>query len=232
MRSHATEADKAEATLTGLALLQTGDPMAKKHADAARAAAAAAMAAYNTAKAESAKAAAATTSTAAVVARMAAQAAQKTAQAQAKIATDKAAAAVKAAGMEVKVTYDDDGQATYKVGEFTIVPGAKKNTVTTNGKTVVTGKVDDLKLNLINTKSHSNREAVQSVEKTETAPETRGMPGINPPLGERKHGTRRNDLGGNAADILRVTEGADRLSGEDGNDRLWGGDDNDTLYGG
>ncbi|WP_419906057.1 transferrin-binding protein-like solute binding protein [Hoeflea sp.] len=139
-----TEAAKAEAAQMNIAMLQTGDPMAKTHAEAARAAARAAMTAYNTAKAESAKAAAATTSTAAVVARIAAQAAQKTAQAQAKIAMDKAAAAVKAAGMEVKVTYDDDGKPTYKVGEVTIVPGAEKSTVTTNGKTVITGKIRDI----------------------------------------------------------------------------------------
>ena len=121
-----TEAAKAEAAQMNIALLQTGDPMAKTHAAAARAAARAAMTAYNTAKAESAKAAAATTSTAAVVARIAAQAAQKTAAAQAKIAMDKAAAAVKAAGMEVKVTYDDDGKPTYRVGEVTIVADSEK----------------------------------------------------------------------------------------------------------
>ncbi|WP_136661436.1 transferrin-binding protein-like solute binding protein [Nitratireductor sp. XY-223] len=136
-----TEADKAEAALTGLAMLQTGDPMAKTHADAARAAARAAMTAYNTAKAESAKAAAATTDTAAVEARIAAQAALKTAQAQQKIAMDKAAAAVKAAGMEVKVTYDDDGKPTYRVGEVTVFSDAEKKTMTVNGVERVTGKL-------------------------------------------------------------------------------------------
>ncbi|WP_419910378.1 transferrin-binding protein-like solute binding protein [Hoeflea sp.] len=138
----AVEAAKAEAAQMNIAMLQTGDPMAKKHAEAARAAARAAMTAYNTAKAESAKAAAATTSTAAVEARIAAQAAQRTAQAQAKIAMDKAAEAVKAAGMEVKVTYDDDGQATYRVGEVTIVPGSEMMEKTVDGKTLVTGTTE------------------------------------------------------------------------------------------
>ncbi|WP_136661893.1 transferrin-binding protein-like solute binding protein, partial [Nitratireductor sp. XY-223] len=68
----------------------------------------------------------------------------KTAQAQQKIAMDKAAEAVKAAGMEVKVSYDDDGKPTYRVGDVMIVPGAKKSTVTTNGKTVITGKIRDI----------------------------------------------------------------------------------------
>ncbi|WP_419908383.1 transferrin-binding protein-like solute binding protein [Hoeflea sp.] len=140
----AVEAAKAEAAQMNIAMLQTGDPMAKTHAEAARAAARAAMTAYNTAKAESAKAAAATTDTAAVEARIAAQAAQRTAQAQAKIAMDKAAAAVKAAGMEVKVTYDDDGQATYRVGDVTIVAGAEKMVKTVNdGPKRTTGKLGD-----------------------------------------------------------------------------------------
>ncbi len=140
----AVEAAKAEAAQMNIAMLQTGDPMAKTHAEAARAAARAAMTAYNTAKAESAKAAAATTDTAAVEARIAAQAAQRTAQAQAKIAMDKAAAAVKAAGMEVKVTYDDDGQATYRVGDVTIVAGAEKMVKTVNdGPKRTTGKIKD-----------------------------------------------------------------------------------------
>ncbi|WP_419906258.1 transferrin-binding protein-like solute binding protein [Hoeflea sp.] len=137
----AVEAAKAEAAQMNIALLQTGDPMAQTHAEAARAAARAAMTAYNTAKAESAKAAAATTSTAAVVARIAAQAAQRTAQAQAKIAMDKAAEAVKAAGMEVKVTYDDDGNPTYRVGEVTVFSDAEKKTMTVNGVERVTGKL-------------------------------------------------------------------------------------------
>ena len=139
-----TEAKKAEAALMNLAMLQTGNLMAKKHAKAARDAARAAMTAYGTAKAESAKAAAATTTTAAVEASTRAKAAQRTAQAQAKTAMDKAAAAVKAAGMEVKVTYDDNGQATYRVGEVTIVPGAEKMEKTVDGKTTTTGKIRDI----------------------------------------------------------------------------------------
>ncbi|WP_419906213.1 transferrin-binding protein-like solute binding protein [Hoeflea sp.] len=177
-----TEAAKAEAAQMNIAMLQTGDPMAKTHAEAARAAARAAMTAYNTAKAESAKAAAATTDTAAVEARIAAQAAQRTAQAQAKIAMDKAAAAVKAAGMEVKVTYDDDGQATYRVGDVTIVPGAENSTVTTNGKTVITGKIDDVRTNSTTRRSYSFRAAVEAVDKasaTAENPERKGQPQFN-----------------------------------------------------
>ncbi|WP_206057437.1 transferrin-binding protein-like solute binding protein, partial [Nitratireductor sp. XY-223] len=161
---------------------QTGDPMAKTHADAARAAARAAMTAYNTAKAESAKAAAATTSTAAVEARTRAQAALKTAQAQQKIAMDKAAEAVKAAGMEVKVTYDDDGKPTYRVGDVMIVPGAKKSTVKTNGKTVITGKIDDVRTNSTTRRSYSFRDKIQAVDKasaTAENPERKGQPQFN-----------------------------------------------------
>ncbi|WP_419906621.1 transferrin-binding protein-like solute binding protein [Hoeflea sp.] len=141
-----TEADKAEAALTGdFVMLQTGKQhkKAQTHAAVARAAAKAAMTAYETAKAESAKAAAATTITAAVEARTRAQAALKTAQAQQKIAMDKAAEAVKAAGMAVKVS-QTEGQTTYKVGEVTIVPGAEKMEKTVNGKTVITGLIKDI----------------------------------------------------------------------------------------
>ncbi|WP_136661889.1 transferrin-binding protein-like solute binding protein [Nitratireductor sp. XY-223] len=169
-----TEADKAEAAQMNIALLQTGDPMAKTHAEAARAAARAAMTAYNTAKAESAKAAAATTDTAAVEARIAAQAALKTAQAQQKIAMDKAAEAVKAAGMEVKVSYDDDGKPTYRVGEVTIVAGAEKMVKKVNDEVErTTGKIGPFTI-----ARRSARTASPYKEKSGNTPEVMAQPAV------------------------------------------------------
>ncbi|WP_136661247.1 transferrin-binding protein-like solute binding protein [Nitratireductor sp. XY-223] len=75
--------------------------------------------------------------------RLAAEAALETAQAQAKIAEEKAAAAVEAAGLEVKVAYDEDGKATYRVGDVTIVAAAPKMEKTEDGKEVVTGRLGD-----------------------------------------------------------------------------------------
>ena len=171
----AVEAAKAEAAEMNLALLQTGDRMAKKHAEAARAAAKAAMTAYETAKAESAKAAAATTTTAAVEARTRAQAALKTAQAQQKIAMEKAAAAVKAAGMEVKVSYDDDGQATYRVGGVMIVPGAKKMEKTGNdGVKRTTGRIGPFTI-----ARRSERKAIPYEAKTDDTPEVLAQPAVD-----------------------------------------------------
>ncbi|WP_136661280.1 transferrin-binding protein-like solute binding protein [Nitratireductor sp. XY-223] len=66
-------------------------------------------------------------------ARAAAQAAHESAQAE----------AVKAAGLEVKVSHDDDGKATYRVGDVMIVAAAPKTTMTGDGKTVVTGRLRD-----------------------------------------------------------------------------------------
>ena len=166
----ASEAARAEMALTGLVMLQTGNPMAKTHAKAARAAANAAKTAYERAKAESAKADAATTVTAAMTARAAAEEALKTAQAQAKIAMDKAAEALKAAGMAVKVTYDNEGQATYKLGEVTIVPGAEQKKETVDGKTVTTGR-EDWSLN-----HKSSRAAVTYQAASGNTPERRGEP--------------------------------------------------------
>ena len=139
-----TQAGNAETAAMGLALIQTGDPMAKKKAMEAREAARAAMEAYEKAKAESDKAAAATTITAAVTARRAAEAAHKQAEDQQMAAAAAAKAATDAAAREVKVTYDDDGKATVSVGDTKIVAGSPTVTTTTEGKTVTTGKAGDL----------------------------------------------------------------------------------------
>ncbi|WP_169054450.1 hypothetical protein [Nitratireductor sp. XY-223] len=44
----------------------------------------------------------------------------------------------------MKVSHDDDGKATYRVGDVTIVADAPKTTVTEDGKTVVIGKIGNL----------------------------------------------------------------------------------------
>ncbi len=140
-----TSADGAQEAVMGLAEIQTGNPMAKTHAEAARKAADEALAAYNLAKKEYDKTRAAGSRTVAVEARIAAEAASMEAERQAKIARDKAAEAVEAAKMEVKVSYDDDGKVkNYSVGDTTIMPGAPKKVTTTGGKTVTTGKNNDL----------------------------------------------------------------------------------------
>ena len=139
-----TQAGNAETAVMGLALIQTGDPMAKKKAMEAREAARAAMAAYDKAKAESDKAAAATTVTAAVTARRAAEAARAEAVKQQMAAAAAAKAATDAAAKEVKVTYDADGKATVSVGETSIVAGSPTVTTTTGGVTVETGKAGNL----------------------------------------------------------------------------------------
>ena len=139
-----TQAGNAETAVMGLALIQTGDPMAKKKAMEAREAARKAMEAYEKAKAESAKAAAATTITAAVTARRAAEAARAEAVKQQMAAAVAAKAATDAAAKEVKVTYDDNGKATVSVGDTKIVAGSPKVETTTGGVKVTTGKRGDL----------------------------------------------------------------------------------------
>ena len=137
------EAMKAETAVMGLAGVQTG-AMAKKKAMEARTAANAAKAAYDKAKAAHDRAAAATTVTAAAEARLDAEAEQKKAEAEQKKAVAAAKMAQDAAGVEVKVTYDDDGKATYSVGETKIMADAPKNVAGEGDDAVTTGKVKDI----------------------------------------------------------------------------------------
>ncbi len=129
---------KAQNAVKGIVEIQTGSPMAKRHAEEARKAADAAMAAYNLARAEYEKAKAAGNLTAAVEARVAAEAAKRTAEAQAKMAEEKAAEAVKIAAMEL----GHDGRKTYRLGGTSVTSGAPTATKTTGGVERKTGFIE------------------------------------------------------------------------------------------